>query len=120
MSELAVQLRALNIFADPNTARGREALSRFGAHLDDIQGRVSASRVIPSKAKACLNADLSAARAGVWRATADGRITDDERSGLVRRAAGIGVKTEALVAAQRDARNDANGGVAYTRILCAK
>ena len=43
-----------------------------------------------------------------------------ERSGLVRRAAGIGLKTDALIAAQRDVRNDAYGGAAYTRILCRK
>jgi hypothetical protein len=43
-----------------------------------------------------------------------------ERSGLVRRAAGIGLKTDALIAAQRDVRNDAHGGAAYTRILCRK
>lgn len=120
MSELGVQLGALNKVADPNTALGREAISRFGAHLDDIQSRVGASRVIPREAKACLNADLSAARTGVAQATADGRITNDERTGLVGRAAAIGVKTDALIAAQRDVRNDANGGVAYTRILCAK
>jgi hypothetical protein len=120
MSELAVHLGALNRVADPNTAPGRKALSLFSANLDDIGSRVGASRVIPNEAKACLNADLSAAREGVNRATADGQITNDERTGLVNRAAAIGVKTEALIAAQRDPRNDANGGVAYTRILCAK
>jgi hypothetical protein len=120
MSELAVQLGALNRVANPQTARGRDALSRYRAHLENIQGRVSASGVIPARAKACLSADLSAARAGVTRATADGQITADERSGLVRRAAGIGLKTDALIAAQRDVRNDAHGGAAYTRILCRK
>ncbi len=69
MSELAVQLGALNRVANPQTARGRDALSRYRAHLENIQGRVSASGVIPARAKACLSADLSAARAGVTRAT---------------------------------------------------
>ena len=102
MVSLEAQFKVQNILADPQTDAGRSAIQKFQDHLAEMRKRLgSPGGEIPPDVKQTLVSRIDAAKRGMNDAIDDGKITAEERAGLVARGTSLGGTADAIVAAQQ-------------------